>query len=450
MRHIIAGIVGCALLGGLLGALPLHAAPQSLWGIYQLAKAQDPSLASAGHANQAAQELIEQAKAAYRPSVMLGASANANHTQLKLTGNNVFLPDGRNRFEGYAARIEARQPIYRKENLERIDLSRVQVSIADKQLHLAQQSLMLRTTQAYFDILLAEDRITLLNAQAEAILQQLAQAKATFAAGTATITDVNEAQARYDLIVAQRLSAQNGLEIAHRSLQTIIGQRAEPLAKVRLPMQVQTQLDTLEHWQTAAKAHNLSIQIQQDVVDLNARNIQVARAGHYPSLDAVASYTDSDFNGGQNGFSSQLQQAMIGVELSVPLYLGGAVDARVRQASYNQQQAQDELERATRQSLLETERAYFNLSTALAQMQALAQAVKSSQSQLDATQLGYQVGVRTSVDVLNAQQQLFSANRDLLQARYQYLTTLIQLKTASGVVSEADLLDIDQQLEKGQ
>ncbi len=444
-------MLNCVRIAGLL-LLPwamssgLHAAPQSLYGIYLEAKQQDPILASAGHANQAAQELIEQAKANYRPSVMLSGSATANQTQLKLTGNNVFLPDGKNRFEGYAAKLEARQPIYRKENLERIGLSQVQVGIADKQYHLAQQALMLRTTQAYFAVLQAQDQITLLAAQQAAITRQLAQAKATFEAGTATITDVNEAQARYDLVVSQSIAAQNGMEIAKRTLAAIIGHPPGLLASIRQDLPLQTAFDTLQAWETATHTHNLNIQIQQATVDLNTRAIQIAQAGHYPNVDAVASYTDSDFNGSQNGFGSQLQNAIIGVEVSVPLYLGGAVDSRVRQANYYRQQALDDLQNTTRQTTLETQRAYLNLTTNVAQIQALEQALKSSQSQLDATQLGYQVGVRTNVDILNAQQQFYSANRELLQARYQYLVNLIQLKTVSGIISEADLQDIDQQL----
>lgn len=424
------------------------AASQSLLDIYQEAKANDPVLASAGSANQAAQEIIEQAKAGYRPVVNLTAGASASQTDLKIIGTQNPLRGGRNNFEGYQSRLEARQPIFRKENLERIDQSKVQVSIADKQYHLAQQNLMLRTTQAYFDVLLAQDRITLIDAQKKAILSQLEQAKATFEVGTATITDVNEAQARYDLVVAQELSALNEMEIAKRTLQAITGKLPDHLASVREDIQITPSLKSIQEWQEVANQSNLNIQIQQETVQVSEKDIEIARAGHYPTLDAVASYLDSYANGGQNGFGGDLTNATIGVELSMPLYQGGAVSSRVRQAAYNRQRALDDLQNALRQTSLETQRAYLNLSTSIAQVKALEQALKSSQSQLDSTKLGYEVGVRTSVDVLNAQQQYFSANRDLLQARYNYLVNIIRLKTASGIVSEADLQDIDQQLAK--
>lgn len=435
------------LLTGLWSLPPLAwPAAQSLVDIYREAQANDPILASAGSANQAAQEAIEQAKAGYRPSVNLTAGASASRTDLKITGSQNPLRGGRNNFEGYQARLEARQPIFRKENLERIDQSKVQVSIADKQYHMAKQDLMLRTTQAYFDMLLAQDRITLIEAQKKAIQSQLEQARATFEVGTATITDVNEAQARYDLVVAQALSATNEMEIAKRTLQAITGKLPEQLASVREDIQITPSLKPMQEWQEVANASNLNIQIQQESVQVSEKEIEIARAGHYPTLDAVASYLDSYSNGGQNGFGGDLTNATIGVELSLPLYQGGAVNSRIRQAASNRQKAMDDLQNALRQTSLETQRAYLNLNTSIAQVRALEQALKSSQSQLDSTKLGYEVGVRTSVDVLNAQQQYFSANRDLLQARYNYLVNIIRLKTASGIVSEADLQDIDQQL----
>jgi outer membrane protein len=445
---LVATLIRSVLLAELALTSSAWASSQSLLDIYQEAKANDPQLASADSANQAAQEIIEQAKAGYRPSVNFLAGASANRTDLKIVGNQAPFPGGRNNFEGYQAQLQARQPIFRKENLERIDQSKVQVSIADKQYHLAQQGLMLRTTQAYFDMLLAQDRIRLIDAQKKAIQRQLQQAKATFEVGSATITDVNEAQARYDLIAAQELSALNEMEIARRSLQAITGKLPEQLAAVREDIQVTPSLKPMQEWQDVTNASNLNIQIQQESIQVSDKDIEIARAGHYPSVDAVASYQDSYSNGGQYGFGSDLTSASIGVEVSIPLYQGGAATSRVRQAAFNRQKAVDDLQNALRQTTLETQRAYLNLNTSIGQVKALEQALKSSQSQMDSTQLGYEVGIRTSVDVLNAQQQYFSANRDLLQARYNYLVNIIRLKTASGIVSEADLQDIDQQLAK--
>ncbi|OYY48706.1 MAG: type I secretion protein TolC [Methylophilaceae bacterium 17-44-8] len=435
------------LHGLLLSATTSYAAPiLNLLDVYQEALAHDPTLASATNTNRAAQEAIEQAKANYRPNVNFTAGASGSRTNIKFIGASVFRSAGRASFEGYNYQLEARQPIYRKDSLVQIDQSKIQVSQADKQLHLTQQNLMLRTTQAYFDVLIAQDRIGLIQAQKAAILSQLDQANATFEVGTATITDVNEAQARYDLVVSQEIAAENEFEIAKRALQAITGRIPEKLATVKSDIQVVQLSQGMNDWQDVALASNLNIQIQQDAFKLAEQDIERANAGHMPTLDAVASFTNNYSNGSPNGFGSDLENTTVGFELQIPLYQGGAVTSRVRQAVYNKQRAQDEIEVAKRQTDLETQRAYLNLSSSIAQVKALEQALISSQSQLDSTKLGYEVGVRTSVDVLNAQQQLFSAKRDLLQARYNYLVNIIRLKSATGVVSEADLADINQQL----
>ncbi len=423
--------------------------PQSLLDIYHQALAHDPTLASALSANKAAQEIIEQGKALYRPTVNFNASANTTQSNIRYL--NGTTPPGSSSFENYKAAVEARQPIYRKQNLVQMNQANTQVSLADKQYHLSQQDLILRSTQAYFDVLIAQDKLDLLAAQKAAILGQLDQAKATFDVGTATITDVNEAQARYDLIVAQEVAALNEYEIAKRSVEAITGETPTKLATVKSDIQVAQLNQNMQDWQQVAVQNNLNIQIQQDALKLAEQEVERANAGHLPTLDAVVSVGDSYSNGSPSVFSAgnDLKSATIGLELQIPLYAGGAISSRARQAVLNKQKAQNDIDIALRQTDLETQRAYLNLNTSIAQVKALDQALISSQSQLDSTKLGYEVGVRTSVDVLNAQQQLFSAKRDLLQARYNYLVNIIRLKAASGLVSEPDLQDINQQLVLG-
>ncbi|MDZ4142834.1 MAG: TolC family outer membrane protein [Methylotenera sp.] len=427
--------------------LPTQIKRQSLVDIYQQALLHDPTLASALSANQAAQEIIEQGKALYRPTVNFNAGTSASETDIRFIGaGSPFRSNGRNSFESYNYGVEARQPVFRKQNLVQMDQTRTQVSQADKQYNLSQQTLILRTTQAYFDVLIAQDKIDLIVAQKAAILSQLEQAKATFEVGTATITDVNEAQARYDLIVAQEIAAVNEHQIAKRSVEAITGEIPDRLATAKSDLQVKHIEQTMQDWQQVAVQNNLNIAIQQDALKLAEQEVERMRAGHLPTLDAVASYTDNYSNGSANGFGNELKNTTIGLQLQIPLYQGGAVSSRTRQAVLNKQKALDDIEIARRQTDLETQRAYLNLSTTIAQVKALEQALLSSQSQLDSTSLGYEVGVRTSVDVLNAQQQFYSAKRDLLQARYNYLVNIIRLKAAVGVVTEADLVDINQQL----
>ena len=419
---------------------------ESLLDIYQQALAHDPTLASALSANQAAQEIIEQGKALYRPTINFNAETNAVQSDIRYISST--RDPSKSNFENYKYGVDARQPIYRKQNLIQIEQATTQVSQADKQLHLSQQTLILRTTQAYFDVLIAQDKIDLIDAQKTAISSQLEQAKANFEVGTVTITDVNEAQARYDLTVAQEIAAVNEYQIAKHLLQAITGQFPPKLASVKADIKTNNLAQSMDSWLEVAAQNNLNIQIQQDIAKFSEQEIERSKAGHLPTLDAVASYTDSYANGSASAFSTgnELKTGAIGLQLQIPLYQGGATSSLVRQAALNKQKAQDDVEIARRQTELDTQRAYLNLSTTIAQVKALDQALISSQSQLDSTKLGYEVGVRTTVDVLNAQQQLFSAKRDLLQARYNYLVNIIRLKAASGVVAEADLLDINQQL----
>lgn len=418
---------------------------QSLVDIYQQALSHDPTLASALSANQAAQELIEQGKALYRPTVNFNAEANQIGSDIRYLNNT---PPGNSNFHTYKYGVDARQPIYRKQNLVQMDQAATQVSQADKQLYLSQQSLILRTTQVYFEVLIAQDKIDLIIAQKAAILSQLDQAKATFEVGTATITDVNEAQARYDLILAQENAAVNEYEIAKRSVQAITGDIPQTLAPVKADIKTNAIMQSMDKWLEVAAQNNLNIQIQQDTLKYSEQEIERAKAGHLPTLDAVASYSDNYASGSVSvfGAGNELKTSSIGLQLQIPLYQGGATTSRVRQAVLNKQKALNDVEFARRQAELETQRAYLNLNTSIAQVKAYEQALISSQSQVDSTKLGYEVGVRTSVDVLNAQQQFFSAKRDLLQSRYNYLVNIIRLKAASGVVAELDLADINQQL----
>ncbi|MES2546262.1 MAG: TolC family outer membrane protein [Pseudomonadota bacterium] len=442
-------ILSVFLLSALLPAgLQAQDKKLNLLEIYQQALARDPVLASALSSNKAAQEIIEQGKALYRPTVNFNAGVVATKSNIEFNNVSSNFPRvaGRASYEGYNYGLEARQPIYRQQNLVQMDQAYTQVSIADKQYHLSQQNLILRTTQAYFNVLIAQDKIELIKAQKTAILSQLEQAKITFEVGTATITDVNEAQARYDLIVAQEIAAVNEFEIAQHEIEQITGEVPPALATVKADLQANALNQSMQNLLDVALQNNLNVAIQQDTLKLAEQDVAFNKAAHMPTLDAVANYSDNYNNGGLNGFGSELNSASIGLQLQIPLYQGGAISSRVRQALLNQQKAKDDLEIVRRQTDLETQRAYLNLSSSIAQIKALEQALISSQSQLDSTKLGYEVGVRISVDVLNAQQQLFSAKRDLLQARYNYLVNIIRLKSATGIVAEVDLQDINQQL----
>ncbi len=443
------GLVMTAKLGETAQVPATHHKHQTLLDIYQQALENDPTLASALSGNQSAHELIEQSKALYRPTVNFSASASKSKTDIKYIGVNIFRGEGRQSFDSNQYALEARQPIFRRENWVKIQQAKMQVSQADKQYHLSQQDLILRVTEAYFDVLIAQDQVDLIDAQKTAIQGQLKQAKANFEVGTATITDVNEAQARFDLVTSQEIAARNDYLIAQRAIQAITSRVPEKLATVKPDVEVATLGQTIEEWQQVALNNNLNIQIQQHNLKIAEKEISLARAAHLPTLDAVASYSNNYANGSANGFGSDLTDSTIGIELNIPIYQGGATSSLVRQAKYDKEKALDDLDVAIRKATLETQRNYLNLDSSIAQVHALEQALASTKSQLDSTTLGYEVGVRTSVDVLDAQQQYYSAKRDLLQARYNYLVNIIRLKFITGLVSMVDLEEINQQLVDG-
>lgn len=435
-------------LFGLMSYQAQAADGQNLLDIYNIAVSNDPTLAAARSGNLAMQEKIEQGKALYRPNVNFSTDASRSETDIRYLGNNaIFRNAGRESFDTFGFGVNFTQPILRKENWVQMKQAETQVSQADKQLMQSQQDLMLRSAQAYFDVLLAQDQIDLINSQKAAISKQLEQAKANFEVGTATITDVNEAQARFDLLRAQEIKVLNDYEVRKRAVQAIIGRLPSRFATVRQDLQTRPPAPMdMEQWVGLATDNNLAISIQQEALRLATQEVERMSAGHWPTLDMVGSYTDTRASGSPNGFGSDLQNATIGLRLNIPLYQGGAISSRVREAIANQQKAQDEVEAARRKSELDTRQAYLNLTGSVAQVQAYEQALNSSQSQLDSTNLGYEVGVRNSVDVLNAQQQLFSAKRDLLQSRYNYLMNVLKLRYAVGLLNEADLSEVNERL----
>ncbi len=434
----------------LAGVFSIHSAyaTQNLLDIYQLALTNDPTLASARSSNLAAQEKTEQGKALYRPNVSFNSNASHTEGNVKFIGAPpIFGTGGNLSYDTFGYGLNVSQPIFRKQNIVQYQQSKIQVSQADKQLILAQQDLILRTAQAYFDVLLAQDKIDLINAQKSSISSQLAQAKGNFDAGTATVTDINEARARFDLTSAQEIAVKNELSVRKRALQAIIGQ--QPQALVTVSPEIKTMVPEpaeLDKWVEIADQNNIALSIQQQKLELANTEIDLQNAGHLPTLDAVGNFNDTRAGGSISGFGSDSQTSTIGLQLQIPIYQGGAVNSKVREAVANKQKAQDDLEIARRKTELDTQQAYLNLESNIAQVNAYQQALTSSESQLDSTKLGYEVGIRTSVDVLNAQQQFYGAQRDLLQARYSYLLNVLQLKSVSGLLNETDLEATNKQL----
>ena len=379
-----------------------------------------------------------QGRAGLLPNVNAGGNVTRNDLHSSLPGG-----DSQYTSNGYS--LTAAQPLFRMQNWLQYAQSKQQVKIAEMQLKAAEQDLILRVAQAYFDVLQSQDNIAFMEAQKAAITEQLAAAKRNFEVGTATITDTHEAQARYDLAVAQEIAEQNSLDIRLRALEKLIGKPPGALDALAEPAQFKAESGTIDEWAARATQGNLQAEIQRIAKTIADQEVERNRAGHYPTLDAVAGY---NVNNNQNFGNMQIDSrvASVGLQLNVPIYQGGLTSSRVREAVANQEKARQDLEAATRDAGLQARQAWLNVNSGAARVRALEQALVSTQAQLDSTKLGLQVGVRTSLDVLNAEQQVFSARRDLAGARYAYLLSGLSLKAAVGSLSPADLAEIDQYL----
>jgi outer membrane protein len=418
-----------------------------LLSIYREAQIQDATYAGAKAQYIGAQEKLPQARALLLPNINFSAGAHYNDVDTNYP-NNVF-PSGRRDFYDYNYGINLTQPIYRRQNDATYEQAKVQVKQAETQLSAASQDLMTRVAQGYFDVLLARANLSTIRSQKTAVAEQLEQAKRNFIVGTATITDSREAQARYDLVVAQELVGENDLEVKGRALEQIVGKPVGKLAGLSTPVTLNPPVPAdMAAWVDQAYQSSLQVAFAQQSVEIAAQEIKKADAGHYPTLDAVGSLTDNYGNSSAQGIGSDIKALVVGLQLNVPLYQGGGISSRVREAVAGQERARQDLESARRTVALQTREAFLGVTSGLGQIKALRQAVGSTTLQLESTKLGQEVGVRTAVDVLNAEQQLAASQRDLAQAVFNTIVNQLKLKAAVGKLAEADLADINSLLKE--
>ncbi len=405
--------------------------------IYRDALVQDSEYAAARSTWQAGQEVVVQGRSLLLPNVGATGSYTFNNRDLRNVPNQQFMAT----FIG----VNLSEPIFRMQNFVQYQQSRTQLTQSETQFALASQDLILRVAQAYFDVLLAEVNLEVNEAQKRAIAQQLEQAKRNFEVGTATIVDTYEAQARYDLVVSQGIALQNDLAVKRDALERIIARPAPALMRPPRGIQIDPpQPNNSDAWVQEAYETSLDVRLADAALTLARQQVELQRTGHYPTLDAVATVGYSDNSLGQiasQGFRGNITTA--GVQLAIPIYQGGAVESRIRQAVAAQEKSRQDLETARRIVAQSTRQAFLGLNSGIAQTEALRTAVVSTQAQVDSTKLGQEVGVRTEVDVLNAQQLLFSAQRDLAQAVFNTVINLFRLKAAVGQLTENDVVSVN-------
>ena len=430
-------------------ALP-PAMAADLLSVYREAQSADAVYAAARASYMAGQEKLPQGLSGLLPAVTVQANTQYNDRNISFRPPAPGLVGGNSTYNSNSVTVTATQPLFRYQNWITYEQAKNQVSQAEATFLQANQDLILRVAQAYFDILLAENNVLLAAAQKTAFAEQLAQAKRNFEVGTATITDANDAQARHDLAVSQEIAAQNDLEIKKQTLRQIIGRAAPEIAKIGTGFVAQLPVpNNMDKWVDNGTSTSLQVRIAQANLDIAAQDVSKNRGGHLPTLDAVATYNDAAQGAGfQIGPGYDTSIRYIGVQLAVPLYQGGLVNSKVREAIASQDKAKQDLENTKRTVALNTRTAFLGVTSGTAQIKALETALVSSQSSLDSTKLGQEVGVRTQVDVLNATQQLISARRDYAQAIYSYAINVLKLKAAAGTLTDEDLAYVNQWLEK--
>ena len=414
--------------------------------IYRAALEHDAVISSARATHRAGREKSTQGRALLLPSINLTANTAFNDASTQFPNFSIFpANDARYNTHGYG--INLVQPLFRQQNWHAYGIADLQVAQSKEQLKNAEQELILRVAQAYFDVLIAQGNVQSSEAQKAAIIGQLHQAKELFSAGSATITDVYEAQARLDLINAQAIVANSHLATKRTALQQMVN---APLTTLQVPgtpnkLGQQFKLEPpqppdMQFWLNKAQMNNPLLNIAKISVELAKKDRTRNRDGHFPTLDLVANYA-KNFSDAPLG--SNNRAASVGVQLNMPLFQGGNTQSKWREAEANYDRIRDDLSVAQRNLTVHTQQAFLGVGSGVAQVQALQQALKSSESLLEASKFGQSAGVRTNLDVLNAQQQLYTTRRDLAQAQYAYLYSLLQLNAAIGALTEEVLAKVN-------
>lgn len=431
-----------AIAVSLLALLHVPAATGAdLLQVYRDAQANDAQFASARSQLLATRERLPQARAGLLPQVL--GTAGVQRTMADYSSP----VDVTRYFNANTWALQLTQPLFRWDRWETYKQGELATLAGEVTFQQAQLDLITRASQAYFDVLAAQDNLYLAGAQKKAIGEQLEQAKRNFEVGTATITDANDAQARYDLATATEISARSALEVARASLQQITGKPVDELMGLRPEAAIPGPMPAdVNAWAAQAEQTNLQVGVAGYNLETAQRESNKARAGHLPSVDLVASYGYTNAQGTATQLSnvgSRYNSGVVGVQLSIPIYAGGQIQSRVRETLALADKAASDLEFARRTAAQTARQTYSGVSNGLAQVKALEAAERSAQSAVESNQLGYEVGVRINIDVLNAEAQLFSTRRDLAKARYDTIMNGLRLKASTAVLSEEDVVQIN-------
>lgn len=440
MRYSLKRWLAATLLAGL--AAPGASAAGELLRVYGEAQDNDASFSAARYTREAAVEARPQALAGLLPQ--LSASATQSWQRQRISGEG--LADASySSSHPYSYGLNLSQPLFDWAAFRRYAQAGDRVALAEAQFRAAEQDLMLRTAQAYFNLLAAADDLRSLQAQNNASQRQREEAQRRFEVGLAAVTDVQEAQASYDLTTAQLIASRQSLEAAKQALREITGQPVERWVALQDEIPLPTPSQDAETWVQAALQGNFDLMMADYQAGIAEADIGIARAGHYPTVNLAAARSTrqvNDFNQGKADADA------VSLQLSLPLFAGGGVASQLRQAQATQRQY--EAQALARKRLVErnTRDAWQGVVTGAAKVKAYRQAVVSNTTALEASETGFSVGTRTTIDVLNSRQLLYSAQRDYSRSRYDYLMSYLNLKAYAGQLATADLTLIDGLLQR--
>ncbi|WP_417877840.1 outer membrane channel protein TolC [Vibrio sp.] len=423
-----------------LGSISVSAYADSLADIYDLAKQNDPQLLSVAAQRDQAFEAITSSRSALLPQINLTAGYNLTRGDVEYDSS--AFSDASNDANDLTAGINFSQELYNRASWITLDTAEKTARQADATYAATQQSLILRVSQAYFEVLRAQDNLVFVRAEKAAVGRQLEQTKQRFEVGLSAITDVHDAQAEYDAVLADEVLAENDLINSYESLREITGQEHKNLDVLDTDRFSASRSDSpAEDLIEIAKEQNLSLLSSRISQDIARDNISLASSGHLPTLSLDGGYNYGDTSHSDRDYTTD--NFNVGVNLALPLYTGGNVTSQTKQAEYAYVAASEDLEAQYRSVVKDVRAQNNNINASIGALKAYEQSVVSARSALEATEAGFDVGTRTIVDVLDATRRLYDANRNLSNARYDYIISGLQLRQAVGTLNEQDILNID-------
>ena len=408
-----------------------------LASIYFLAEKNDPTYQQEISKHRAVTESRPQALAKLLPSLNLSGNTKRNAQDITTSGSSVGA-DGEIDFNSHGYSLSITQPLFRRDDFIALAQADSQIKESEARLAKAQQNLIIKVSKSYFNVLKSLDNLEFAKTEVTSLKRQLDQANQKFEVGLSAITDVQEAKAGYDLAVAQEIQAINKIDNAKEEVRELTGEYIDQFSVLGKDiLLVKPNPEVIDSWTELAIKQNLDIAAANFALESARKEIKKQSAGHLPTVDIVASH-GYDSTGGRFG-STRTDRSAIGLELNIPIYSGGLVNSKTREAHEKYNQSMHYLEKARRSAQRETREAYLGVISGISQVAALKQAVISSETALLATESGFEVGTRTAVDVVASQRATSKALRDYSNAKYDYILNTLKLKRSAGTLSPDDL-----------